>query len=77
MKNEFSLRVIVMSGVVENWSLYLEGEREEPYHNLEPWEYQRFCLMCLDLELRLELASVQFLPPEREEEVSSDKPKPR
>lgn len=66
-----------MSGVAEDWSFYLEGEREEPYHNLEPWEYQRFCLMCLDLDLRLELAAVQFLPPEREEEVSSDKPKPR
>ena len=60
-----------------DWSFYLEGEREEPVRELTYREYQMFCLYCLPLDLRLDLA-VSFLPPEKtEEEHSSVKPKPR
>jgi hypothetical protein len=60
-----------------DWSIHLEGEREEPIRELTPREYQWFCAVCLPLDLRLDLAC-SFLPPEKsEEEHSSVKPKPR
>ena len=40
-----------------DWSLYLEEEHEESPRKLSCYEYQSYCLQCLPLDLRLELAS--------------------
>ena len=60
-----------------DWSFYLEGEREEPVRELTPREYQWFCLRCLPLDIRLDLACDFLLPENSEEDHSSVKPKPR